>query len=152
MRGAGFIYFIITPDKKFVKIGTALDPVNRLCEIQVGSPYALSLHFCFPGGGDLEFRLHGVFRHYWVRGEWFTFCASIRNFIAALKLRPWLMEVSQAKPDCEVPLAEVVVVSQILRNPRLGGHRTKSQTTIAGMPDFKNLAQQLKPHETEGVI
>lgn len=68
---AGFIYLIGCHN--FVKVGLADRVVIRLSQLQVGCPYELKLLAMFKTERMQhdEQRLHDLWRHYEVRGEWF---------------------------------------------------------------------------------
>lgn len=67
----GFIYLIECHE--FVKVGIADDANSRLVQLQVGCPYELRLLASFPTqhAARDEARLHGLWKRYEVRGEWF---------------------------------------------------------------------------------
>lgn len=65
------IYFIQTADNRYVKIGTAEDPIKRLAGIQTSMPYKIRLIGVMLGDYALESTLHHKFRSTRVRGEWF---------------------------------------------------------------------------------
>ena len=64
------IYFIAQGDK-YVKIGVAQNPEQRLVELQTGNPYKLRLMVAFPGGKEEEAWIHKQFECGRLRGEWF---------------------------------------------------------------------------------
>jgi hypothetical protein len=62
------VYFV--HDGEATKIGyTAVSPESRMRSFQTGRP--LSLLGTIPGGREVEKRLHGLFSHRRVKGEWF---------------------------------------------------------------------------------
>lgn len=68
------VYFIISEDKKHVKIGCSKDPLLRLKDLQTGNPYKLHILFTCYGDFQVEAGFHSVFSKYRVRGntsEWF---------------------------------------------------------------------------------
>lgn len=65
------IYFIQTSDNRYIKIGTAEDPIKRLAGIQTSMPYKIRLIGVMLGDYALERVLHDKFRNTRVRGEWF---------------------------------------------------------------------------------
>ena len=64
------IYFIAQGDK-YVKVGIASDPEERLKVLQIGNPYKLRLMVAFPGGKEEEAWLHKQLGCCRLRGEWF---------------------------------------------------------------------------------
>ena len=68
----GFIYLIECHE--FVKVGIADNPDFRLIQLQVGCPYELRLLASFTTQHTArdEARLHGLWKRYEVRGEWFN--------------------------------------------------------------------------------
>jgi hypothetical protein len=76
-QGVAAVYVIGAFEMEPVKIGRAKNPVRRLAEMQVGSPYTLRLFHAFYGRSDvvevLELEAHEILRDlgFHVRGEWF---------------------------------------------------------------------------------
>jgi hypothetical protein len=78
------VYFVQSGE--FVKIGISSGAANRLQKMQVGNPTKMEPLFSLPGGKEREAALHGRFRAYHHRGEWFRlegeladFCSDSRN-------------------------------------------------------------------------
>ena len=73
MKPPTFVYLI--SDSNAVKIGISKDPKRRLSGIQTGNPNTCRILGFFPGGRDLEARLHKAFASKRARehgkGEWF---------------------------------------------------------------------------------
>lgn len=65
------VYFIRATESNRVKIGVATNPLQRLADLQVGSPEILELIGTVPGGRKLEERLHRALESDRVHGEWF---------------------------------------------------------------------------------
>jgi len=63
------IYLI--SDGDYVKIGFSKDPDKRLNQLQIGSPRKLKLLAAFPGGREVELKLHEIMERKRIRGEWF---------------------------------------------------------------------------------
>ena len=70
-----YVYAIGDTDHRLVKIGYSNDPQRRLTNIQITCPFAVSILWQTEGGATLEDALHGHFKSYHVRGEWFEFPA-----------------------------------------------------------------------------
>ena len=69
-RGAmPFVYFIAEPDPGYVKIGTAVDPVKRLRELQTGNPRRLRIERVIYGNAEHERVLHAYFRGWMAEGK-----------------------------------------------------------------------------------
>ena len=68
---SGFIYLITCRD--FVKVGIAVNPYERLMQLQVGCPYELHLLAAFKTDQAIkdERKFHAMWKQYEVRGEWF---------------------------------------------------------------------------------
>ena len=66
-----------------IKIGIAVDPNRRLSELRIGCPYPMALLAeCATEDADAEERrLHLVFRHLRIHGEWFTYATELREAI-----------------------------------------------------------------------
>jgi hypothetical protein len=79
-RGAGAqrrTYFVRCGG--FVKIGIAWNVRHRLCGLQVGNPEPLELLGELTG--DHEIELHGLFREYRHRGEWFRLEGTLAEYL-----------------------------------------------------------------------
>lgn len=74
------IYFI-THDEKYVKIGIAKDPRERLSQLQIGNPIRLKLWFAVDGNEFTEKGLHVTWNEWRIMGEWFEFSQPIRDFM-----------------------------------------------------------------------
>jgi len=68
-----------------VKIGMAMDPCKRICELQNASPYEIELLVTAPGGRGLEEHLHNMFARERLRGEWFERSPRLAAFIESLR-------------------------------------------------------------------
>lgn len=55
-----------------IKLGIALDPEQRLRNLQTGSPVELRLLGTIPAGPAVEALLHTVFKAQLLRGEWYS--------------------------------------------------------------------------------
>lgn len=68
------VYFIGTELKVGVpvKIGTSVNPRNRLSSIQTGHPEKLQIFALAGGDRFLERKYHGRWKHRRINGEWFT--------------------------------------------------------------------------------
>ena len=75
------IYFIQCSETKFIKIGYAQNPNQRIKELQVGSPHSLMLISVAPGDIAREHKIHSQFDHYRYRGEWFVPAIELLYFI-----------------------------------------------------------------------
>jgi hypothetical protein len=66
-----YIYFI--SNKKYCKIGTAVNIQRRLSSLQVASPEPLEVIYSFytTDGDNIESKLHELFKPYHIYGEWF---------------------------------------------------------------------------------
>lgn len=64
--------YFLRDERDFVKIGmTERDVQARLQEIQLGASSLLKVDLEIPGGRDVEWAVHDIFRRFRVRGEWF---------------------------------------------------------------------------------
>lgn len=82
--GGGWIYFFGCDG--FVKIGYAQDVVSRFCNAQTCCPHVMSLLSMFPVSDmvGMEKSLHGLFRDYQHRGEWFRLPNEVLSLIVLL--------------------------------------------------------------------
>lgn len=77
------VYFVTCCEANAVKIGSSVQPLARLAEIQWGCPLPLKLEAVLPGGREEEFGLHARFLDDRIRGEWFTITPVIEDIMAA---------------------------------------------------------------------
>lgn len=77
------VYFATCREANAVKIGSSLDPHDRLSAIQIGCPLPITIEAILPGGYEEEFTFHRRFEHSRIHGEWFTICEMIEAIIAA---------------------------------------------------------------------
>jgi hypothetical protein len=82
----GFVYIIQAGDDGDVKIGWAVNPPDRLKNLQTGNSLELRLlHFERIGSkraaGRVERWLHQEFEGHRIRGEWFRFTGSVRYMV-----------------------------------------------------------------------
>lgn len=75
------VYFIRIAGIPLVKVGRAVDPMGRLGDLQVGSPFELLLLGSIPGRTAVEKAIHQRFDAQRVRGEWFRLDARLAAFI-----------------------------------------------------------------------
>mgnify|MGYP003402269466 CR=1 FL=1 len=75
------IYFIVTEDYQYMKIGFSKDPARRLRGLQTGCPYRLRILFTIPGSKELEAHLHTVYHNYRINGEWFQIEPSLLHSV-----------------------------------------------------------------------
>lgn len=54
------------------KIGTTINPVRRLQQVQIHSPWELRVFMLIPGSYSLEKAFHESLEEYRTRGEWFS--------------------------------------------------------------------------------
>lgn len=69
--GGPFVYFVMSPDKQAVKIGTAVNVRKRLAELQCGNYLDLLYIGAIFGGPAVERQLHQEFASARLSGEWF---------------------------------------------------------------------------------
>ena len=82
------IYFIVTKDRHYVKIGVTTDLSQRLVELCKAhpTPDALFVFHVLPGSIQLERYLHRKWEHLQTHREWFIFDEDIKT---------WIQEVGQ---------------------------------------------------------
>ncbi len=71
----GYVYLIKSQNRPVVKIGKAKDPIERVKQIQTGSPDLLYLYAAIYSENSvlLESQFHTLLANDWIRGEWFNF-------------------------------------------------------------------------------
>lgn len=89
----GYLYIIGCDG--FIKIGLAQNPAKRITDMQVSNPHKLKLLKIFPVGNMIksERQLHGIFKKYRVRGEWFKVPAESLEKILKAKLLAEILSV-----------------------------------------------------------
>jgi hypothetical protein len=81
----GWCYLYAVRAGEFVKFGRAVDPVDRLEELQSGHPERLLLLAAVPIHANFERVVHEHFRDKSAGGEWFRLDKDLEEFIARLK-------------------------------------------------------------------
>ncbi len=80
-----FIYFIITHDKSFVKIGRTEDPKNRMWTMQTSNPHKLDMALLIKYNKNenikVEKVLHKLFQNYKHRQEWFRYENQVKEAV-----------------------------------------------------------------------
>lgn len=81
----GHVYFIQGESGGPIKIGKAVNPTQRLAQLQTGFHEQLKILGLIPNGGvATEKQLHERFAQYRVKGEWFLPCDEILELIRRL--------------------------------------------------------------------
>lgn len=78
------VYFVVGELTGLVKIGSAVDPIDRLRTLQTGSPDRLTLVTTIAGGEKAERALHKQFSGSRVHGEWFSPTPDLLAFIESV--------------------------------------------------------------------
>lgn len=71
------LYFAITNDMVYVKIGVSNSPKNRFEVIQTHSPCEIGMIYFTHKGAIAKKRLHDEFKRFNTQGEWFYFSEEI---------------------------------------------------------------------------
>lgn len=97
-----YVYFIQHGDWGPVKIGMAVDPEKRCCDLQTGNPEKLHVRVAVPGDRALEGELHRRFKEWHLHGEWFGGGEQSAAIIAfALGLEEDVAELTQTDGPVE---------------------------------------------------
>lgn len=80
------VYCIRAGDTEFVKIGWAVDPEQRLRELQCAHYEALRIIRIIEGDRKTEAWLHSHFRKRWIRNEWFRFDEAMLSIVPDLSI------------------------------------------------------------------
>lgn len=81
-RIKGFVYFMETIGAPFIKIGWAIDPLERLKDLQIGCPHELKLITVIPNKSRrVEHRLQNKFKSLCVRSEWFKYTDRLKSYV-----------------------------------------------------------------------
>ena len=134
------VYFIRAEDTGFVKIGrTAKEPIERLRDLQVGSPNNLSL-LCWITEGmfnHTERSLHKRFKAQHVRGEWFRYEGDLSEFIEKCSYSDW-----EAAAEVVAPVPVTPPIGPVKSAADLG-FMIRSYRKFAGMTQ-RDLADEIK--------
>ena len=120
-KKGSWTYFVGCND--MVKIGSASDPIKRLCTMQVGNPYQLDL---IAVSSEPEINCHMRFCESRIRGEWF----GDRTHIERELEKEWLERYGQTEPFTVKHLAahnrisEATARKAIAMNDMLKGNLT----------------------------
>lgn len=80
-----WVYFVQAGEGGPIKIGKAMNPSQRIGNLQVGNPHEVKLLHCLPDTGCTEGRIQGIFEESHLRGEWYNPTPDLLEFIDALK-------------------------------------------------------------------
>jgi transcriptional regulator with XRE-family HTH domain len=88
VKSVPVVYFIGANDIKMVKIGKSKNVEQRIKDLQLASPVALSLLLLIPYESEedaykAEREFHNIFNEYRASGEWFNFKGDLKNFITS---------------------------------------------------------------------
>jgi hypothetical protein len=100
---AGLVYFVTctTSANYPIKIGWTKDMAKRMLGMQSGNPNVLTALVTTPGTYRDERKLHSLFRHLHIRGEWFRRGEDLLRYMATL---PGYSEIYGADEFGSVPL------------------------------------------------
>ncbi len=80
----GVVYFLVTEDQKYLKIGFTRHKLKRINALQNGCPLTLTLVKQVRGNYGMEQLLLNLFDELRVHGEWFRFELPLARFVASL--------------------------------------------------------------------
>ncbi len=78
------IYFIQATVSGFIKIGYAIEPWNRIKQLQTGSSEPLTILKSIPGNKEREKEIQNFLIAHRIRGEWYKPDVEVLNFIRQL--------------------------------------------------------------------
>ncbi|WP_019502718.1 hypothetical protein [Pseudanabaena sp. PCC 6802] len=78
------VCFILTADREFLHVGTALDPHSSLQKLQAAYPQTLNLIGSLPDRRKLGQTIHQQFGHLNTQGNWFRYSQELQAHIASL--------------------------------------------------------------------
>lgn len=96
---AGFIYFVQSGDRPFVKIGWAINPHDRLTKLQCGTPDELRILALLDGTMADELAWRKRFAHLAFRGEWFHLTHELADAIERREEIAALLLAERQGPD-----------------------------------------------------
>ena len=79
------IYFL--SDMEYVKIGFSNSIKTRIYQIQTSNPKDLSVELIIDGDYSFEQKIHNDLKDFYIRGEWFYYSDSVKEYIERLKSR-----------------------------------------------------------------
>lgn len=127
------VYIIKAGETEFVKIGWAVDPEQRLRELQCAHYEPLLIIRVLDGGPETEAWMHRRFCNRRKLGEWFIFDAEMLAVVPphAIELRP---QVSDPLADCLLTNRELAeklsVTPELVRMWRSGARRIPAERAV----------------------
>lgn len=79
------VYFVEAPEQGLVKIGYALDPMQRFLNMLTNSAVPLKLLGTIPGGWEKETEIHTALDAHRSHGEWFRQCPEMDAFMIGME-------------------------------------------------------------------
>lgn len=127
----GFVYFI--RGGAVIKIGFATNVLNRMRDLQIGSPHALHLLGYMPGSIYEEKRLHRLFSAHRSHGEWFRRSPELLAFISE---------------NTTLPERVTVTASRLSAHSRLRALLDDADITVAGFA----VILRASPERAQGIV
>lgn len=145
-----FVYFIQQGDDGPVKIGTAVDPLERLRQLQPGNPVPLTIRYVVPGDHFVERALHRHFADFRLMGEWFDMAPAVLAWAAEMETRALahletrgvapVTYIGALSPLDSVQRAELWERIRTARKARVPGSRMSQEITLYGNdPTFQGV-------------
>lgn len=114
-----FVYFVLAPSAKAVKIGITTDIPARINAIRAVSPVEIELLREIPANVETERQLHKKFSHLRMHGEWFRYEAELQAAIASGEIEA--IQVQRRKhivvKEREIPLW--LFFHELMRQPEV---------------------------------
>ena len=145
------VYFFVTADDRFVKIGYSAKILTRLAQIRTIGPGTAGARLIgyLPGTIETERWLHRRFAALRDSGEWFRYTDEVRDFASSLLPPPKVKEsaVDQAKAKPAKPIMEATKLARTgEKNPyavalgKLGGRKGGLATARNRTPEQRRLS------------
>lgn len=80
-RNKGFIYFVVSTQHDFCKIGYSKNPEIRIKAIETTCPFDIEVKKIIEGGVGVERKYHKMFSDYKIKNEWFVISGKLKEFL-----------------------------------------------------------------------
>lgn len=124
-RKISWVYFVQAGEGGPIKIGKAMNPSQRIGNLQVGNPHEVKLLHCLPDTGCTEGRIQGIFEESHLRGEWYNPTPDLLEFIDALK--------SKTEGRARQLISRTIKERQIMRHRKEKSRRRAWKETRAAL-------------------
>lgn len=148
-KPAGYVYFIVTADERFVKIGYSAFVMNRLKSIGTIGPGTRDLRLIGYLAGTMatEKELHKQFVAYRDVGEWFHYADEIRKFAKTLLPPPEILKKAGKVEGLTV--VSMKLPTELLREIEVYRHEHQFASKVAAFEHLLRYAVKANPPKPE---